>query len=315
MKNKDKPKSKKKLSPKEMIKEKSKERENKNPTSFSDMKQMIADTEARFIRPTPRDELGGVLGITLQDIATSLGVSHKDLRRKLEKPENNDLDFITSRNYLIRKVFLIPAAGARTHSYVMDIRAAQFVVSSYNNFAGRTYRDYLLRTNEAFKVSLNQLEEQEKEIADLKKDLERLQSSGYKPKKSQRKEAVCELTVSQTTETSLLFGNLQVAKTIKKTLADMTPEERNLYDLQQGIRKSLGMLKKCRDRISLILAADDELVSYGNFIVDYLSNLDKLVNKTGLKKVQINNDHPKSLRIGGYVQESLFKNEDPKKVN
>ena len=126
--------------------------------------QMMKDVESRFIKPKPQSELGGKLGVTLTDIAESLGVAHKDLRRKVER--SGAVEKITCLNHLIRTYILIPAVGARTESYVMDIEAAQHIVSKYDNAAGWAYTDYLIRCKDALKVSL---EDHKKLVADLAK--------------------------------------------------------------------------------------------------------------------------------------------------
>ena len=294
-----------KMTPREMINQKSKGRNQKPPSSYSEMKKMIEGFESRFIMPSMQPELDGVFGVTLKDIATSLGVAHKDLRRKIET--SGDLEFITSRNYLIRKILLIPAAGARTDSYVMEVRAAQFVVSSYNNLAGRTYLDYLLRTNEAFKFSLDEMQEQTKKIEHLEKENGKLRKLASK---SSRKEAVRELTVSQAKEKSHLFGEVEVAKTVKKTFDEMTPAERNLYDLQQGIKRSLGIMKKCRERIELLPATEACLSLHCKTIIDSIKVIDKVVNKSDLPKVLVSNSNPKPQKLGNYIQHPIFNFED-----
>lgn len=143
---------------------KRKTKKEKARISSDQLLEMMTEFESNFVNPVAQPELNDELGVTLSDIAESLGVSHKDLRKKLER--SGAVEKITCLNHLIRTYVPHSANGVSFKSYVMDIEAAQHVVSKYDNVQGWAYTDYLIRCKNALKVSLNEFQRLE---ADLKR--------------------------------------------------------------------------------------------------------------------------------------------------
>lgn len=237
----------KKMTPREMIRKKSQERDKKKYSpSYSDMKRLLVEAEQRFVKASPQPLLGGKSGVTLIQMADSLEIPHAEMRRKFDKSEVKR--YLSHCNYDVMEFSITSRDNKEIRSYVLSVEAAKHVASSANSIKGFLYRDFLIRSTEALKVTVDHSKELAEEIIQLKEENEKLRKLVGK---SSRKEAVRELTISQSEEKSHLFGEVEVAKTVKKTFDEMSPAERNLYDLQQGIKRSLGIMKKCRERIDL----------------------------------------------------------------
>ena len=274
-----------------------------------DLALSYEEVSKSFFEPYPISQLGGKPGLTATDIAKILRIRLAKLLEKLRRGK-------TAEMLKVAQLQMIPFRTLNENRVLyediaFETKAAELVIAKYDNRIGWMYLRFLQASKEFVPHAL-------KHIQKLEKDLKDLESKFGSPIKPVRKDALLEVTVSQSTEKSFLFGDTEVAKTIRKTRDEMTPSEQNLYGLQQGVRQSLGILKKCRDRIGKLLAPDDDLVSYGDFIIDYMTKYDKLVNKTGLRKVQINNEHPHKMKLDGvYLQIPLFGSEAkvPEKIN
>ena len=134
--------------------------------------QMMKEAESRFIKPVPRKELKGALGITLFDVAQSLGVSHYDLKRRIER--SGELEYLKAFGHQTTTTIVVPPTGPRAESYVLDVMAAQHIVAKYDNWAGRFYLDFLIRCKDALKVSLDKYQKLETELAKANKKIEKL---------------------------------------------------------------------------------------------------------------------------------------------
>ena len=185
----------KKMTPKEMINEKSKNRRNKSKKgsnesgnapsnvkkwmSPKELLELMAVVENEFIRPTSQDILGGDEGMTLYDVSKSLGAEHAVIRRKIER--NRTVEYLTALNHKIMPNVILTAEGKMIDTFVLDIASIQHVVSSYNNERGWLFRDFLIRCKDALKVSLKsniklekELESARTEIADANKKIDLL---------------------------------------------------------------------------------------------------------------------------------------------
>ena len=143
---------------------KRKTKKEKARISSDQLLEMIAEAETKFIKPKPQPDLDGELGVTLSDIAESLGVAHSDLRRKLER--SGEMEFLTILNHKVKTIVFFTADNRAVDSYVLDMMAAQHIVAKYDNLSGRYYLDFLIRCKDALKVSLNEFQRLE---ADLKR--------------------------------------------------------------------------------------------------------------------------------------------------
>ena len=196
--------------------EKSKKREKKRTISLSPSEtlNLMKEIESQFVQPRPQPELNGEVGVTLSDIARSLGVTHKDLKRKVDR--SGAKGRINRMKHRIRTYILIPAAGARTDSYVMDITAAQHIVSKYDNDAGWAYTDYLIRCKDALTVSLAELEKNTIEINLLRKKLAESEQKQSEVQKKIRTPARHEVVLGEEFDTYCSDGLKKVAKVTRK---------------------------------------------------------------------------------------------------
>ena len=100
-----------------------------------------------FIKPQPYAELGGELGLTLHEVALSLGITFKDAKRKFE---------LSTEYPMGRKLSATVNAGARgmtnVESYVLTVRQAKKFVGRYQNAIGDAYLDYLLDCEEGIET-------------------------------------------------------------------------------------------------------------------------------------------------------------------
>ena len=81
------------------IKRRGKKRTKKDRASSSPSKllKMMKEAEQKFITPTPQKALGGQPGVTLVDVANSLGAQHSDLRRRVESKDLEYLNLLKPR--------------------------------------------------------------------------------------------------------------------------------------------------------------------------------------------------------------------------
>ena len=101
-----------------------------------------------FIPPKPQSELNGEFGLTVNDIATSLGIKTKHVREKLE--QRGLLDRIKSCDFnVVAFATSLPHGGngamKEGTDYVLDLNAAKWFVGKYNNEAGDKYLAYLVK--------------------------------------------------------------------------------------------------------------------------------------------------------------------------
>lgn len=148
---------------------KRKTKKEKARISSDQLLEMIAEAETKFIKPKPQPDLDGELGVTLSDIAESLGVAHSDLRRKLER--SGEMEFLTILNHKVKTIVFFTADNRAVDSYVLDMMAAQHIVAKYDNLSGRYYLDFLIRCKDALKVSLEQHQKLETELDRISSEL------------------------------------------------------------------------------------------------------------------------------------------------
>ena len=300
------------LSGREKSKEKKKERPRISPAQIQ---KMMREVEANFIKPTAQAELGGKLGATLSDVAVNLGVSHAELKRKIER--SGDIEYITAFNHEILTYVIIPSPGKKSDSYVMDIQAIQHIISNYNNFAGRYYLDYLIRCQKALTVSLEGLQQNSEEIQQLKKELEESRRKNTTTKIRNRKECEYNVILGEDYQKHVLNGVQRVACVTKKPLKKMTNIERGMFNIQQNIRKAFGLLKSSMSLLKKHECGDKQIMFQSDYCLDALDILDSQVNKTGLERALIPTKAEKVNRLGAYIQPPLFENDgvEPKYIN
>ena len=93
-----------------------------------------------FVVPGVKAELDGQLGLTVHEIAQSLGSRFQEVRDAIEREWDNILDLqavaITTPN---------ETNGLPFQSYVLSVPAAQFIVARFGNKIGAAYCKYLIQ--------------------------------------------------------------------------------------------------------------------------------------------------------------------------
>lgn len=270
------------------------ENHSRKKLSSFELKRKMLDFEGQFIKPKPQDELNGKHGVTLTDISVSLRVSHSDLKRKVDR--SGAIDYLSALEYEIKPFIFLTAANKYVDSYVLDVMAAQHIVGSFNNVAGWYYRDFLIRSKEAFKVSLDQfnriVEENNntlKELQEAKKVIDQL----TQPKIARRNKVSIKRIVA---DKSSLFHDTtyriehQIIKQPKKS--DKCYNEHYIQKLSkitkgnaEAIRKALGKVgcdkeilnKKASDLLQ-VSAEVDSLINPDN-MSDYASAINGKITR------------------------------------
>lgn len=100
----------------------------------------VTVTGSTFVIPSAKSELNGELGLTLHEVATSLGIEFKHAKAVLEKNIN---DYSTVEiSATVNAGF---AGTVEVKSYVLDVDDAKLFVASYNNDVGKGYRKFLIQ--------------------------------------------------------------------------------------------------------------------------------------------------------------------------
>ena len=287
--------------------EKAKRKTKKERASISpsEILTMMEEVESQFIRPEPQDLLNGELGVTLFDIAQSLGASHAEIKRRFER--SGEPEYCQAFGYKTMITIIVPAAGPRADSYVLDMAAAQSFISKYDNFRGRSYLHYLIKCKDALTVSLIELEKKTAQIEYLKKKVTESEQREAEPKRI-RKKPEHKVVVGEEFSTYDSEGLKKVAKVTAKTLDEMTNTERGLYNIQQNTKKELGLHKKIVRLLIDHKCSDKNILHEADLCLDALENFNSLVNKTGLERAM----EPKK----EYLQPQLFATgEKPKYIN
>jgi hypothetical protein len=103
-----------------------------------------------FVSPTPRAELAGALGLSLHEVAQSLGIQFRDAKKKLE--DRGMLERCRSQGFqavAIATQLEIHEVTGHTYnrpveSYLLDVNAAKFFVAKYDNAVGDAYLAHLI---------------------------------------------------------------------------------------------------------------------------------------------------------------------------
>ena len=256
---------------------KRKTKKEKARISSDQLLEMMTEFESNFVNPVAQPELNDELGVTLSDIAESLGVSHKDLRRKLER--SGAVEKITCLNHLIRTYVPHSANGVSFKSYVMDIEAAQHVVSKYDNVQGWAYTDYLIRCKNALKVSLEQHQKLEAELdrisSELSESNKKLEAF-LQPKLTRRNNLIRRFLVK---EPDGLFheGKYSVVKeTIKQPRqGDENYDEHKMQKISRITAGNIDtMLKLCRENkcdsgvLNFVMGVLEEYSKYADTLIN-----------------------------------------------
>lgn len=104
-------------------------------------------THSNFVSPHYIEELGEE-GLTLHEIAQSLGIEFKEAKRVLEKNLSDYSAVEISTQQEIQEVTGF-TYSRKVNSYVLNTEDAKFFVAGYNNDIGKAYRRYLIQCEKA----------------------------------------------------------------------------------------------------------------------------------------------------------------------
>lgn len=300
-----------KLTLREMINKKSQERGRKHPGSYSEMKKMIEETEARFVNPEPQSLLGENPGLTLTQMSESLEIPHAEMRRKFDK--SGVKKYLSQCNYDVMEFSITSQDNKKVRSYVFSVEAAKHVAASVNSLKGFLYRDFLIRSTEALKVTIDHAEEQAKNIERSKEENDRLRRENIELKKLIEKkkdpyDPWCNLVVGSAQRDSILHGQSNVAETVQKKKSDLSESELVLHDIQTSIRRGLGYFNRAfKSFLKIDVGCKKEEKSFENCL-QASNELDEIINKTSLDRdVILKSEKP--LLKGRYIQPWLIEDE------
>ena len=107
------------------------------------MLQVVSNS---FVSPSAQSALNGEIGLTLHDVALSLGAEFKIVKRKLL--ERGMLERIKAQNFTAVPVVTSIDAGSygerEIESFTLDVDAAKFFVAKYDNEIGDSYLAFLI---------------------------------------------------------------------------------------------------------------------------------------------------------------------------
>ena len=107
----------------------------------------VALSKSNFVEPYARGALGGESGLTAADIARSLEIRPSEVRRKLR---SGMLTRIKNLNYQAVEIYTANKInGLQEQDFVLDVKAARFFASKYENDLGDAYCAYLLECEDA----------------------------------------------------------------------------------------------------------------------------------------------------------------------
>lgn len=116
--------------------------------------QQSEDIEPVFVEPRPRIELDGTWGLDANEIAKALGARHEKVRDAIQRELPNLLNFKAAPVRVASNI-----NGLEYDSYVLETRAAKFIVARYGNELGAAYLKYLLELEEKWETMERNLED------------------------------------------------------------------------------------------------------------------------------------------------------------
>jgi hypothetical protein len=121
------------------------------------MESMIG-SEGSFVVPSARAELEGKPGLTVHEVAQSLGSRFQEVRDAVEREWDNISELQT-----VSITTLHAGNGQEVQSYVLSVPAAQFIVARFGNKIGAAYCKYLIQQTQ----TLEQMEKACEESPEL----------------------------------------------------------------------------------------------------------------------------------------------------
>jgi hypothetical protein len=216
-----------------------------------------------FVAPSNKQELDGALGLTVHEIAKSLGSRFQEVRDAIEREWDNMLELQT-----VSVATLHPVNGQTVDSYVLSVPAAQFIVARFGNKIGAAYCKYLIQRAgvlDRMEQNISESPELALKFAEAVKN-QALIAIELRKAVAIREHALKSLTTSQTNNAQITRENNQLKEKLLdlsqqvgdsinyKTVKAMTsklPEEANLSVVGKNlarISKEMGYeIKKIED--------------------------------------------------------------------
>ena len=299
----------KKMTPREMINKKSKERrdgkKNKSSSESSIPSCKVIpsyeEVSKRFFEPYPIPELGGRKGLTCTDIAKLLDVKVSHVIQKVKSKSMEEMfKYLES---LKAEISAHPAAGFYT-DYALDAKTAETFIAKYNNPIGWMYIRYLQACREVLSHAIKQIEITIKENEELKKENDGLR--GRLPKKAKSgDERVVSVVLGTNSRKHFLGGQVEFAETFKARQGDLPAELKDLKSVQVSTGQAFGVVK----RILKIAAKipDCTLLQKTEKLHAAIEEFNEYVNKTSLPKINVNSTPPEIRELcEGYLEIPLL---------
>lgn len=219
------------------------------------MNNVIEVNASQFVEPTYIEELGDY-GLTVQEIADSLGIEAGNVRKKIRN--DNLIEYFQSVNLpCVVNLNFKNINGVQYTEYILGIQAAKFFVASYRNDIGRAYLLHLILLEENHHRELRGIEAKVKSISDSREYYKRKASDkGH----TVRREYTVGVPVMRDTYGIFADGSSEVT-VVRKKRKDLTPEEEFDYKCVRLIKRAHKALTEfCKMNLRL-WANDPELTA------------------------------------------------------
>lgn len=199
------------------------------------------DIDIGYFKPRPQPVLDGELGLTSEDVARSIGISHRHLLQDLRG--RRYVVFLRQAGFELAEVSANrKGPGRKGKFFVFNTEAAKAVVATSRTELGAGYLRYLIACEHAIEAGLPLLRA---EIADLRAKLESL----VKPKRLRGPGRRHRVVVGFRTVVGL-FGSEKVPVYRDLALDEMTDDERRMFEAQHLSKISSGASKKAANLIN-----------------------------------------------------------------
>lgn len=190
-----------------------------------------------YVKPYPQEALGGRLGLTSRDIASSLGIKLKAVNQALDKRGYAD----TLRRAgceLVTFVTKSVGPGRHGHIWILDSNAAKIFAAQTRSDIGVGYVMWLL---ECEHVRENVVPRLVAEVESLRSDVRALTAPKAKRLPGQ---GIVEFIKKVITERDMFGGEERRVVTERKAYALLTEDERRRFRTEHRARVMRGLSKR-----------------------------------------------------------------------
>lgn len=105
--------------------------------TFGKLDGLKEESGSKFVLPAPQKILNGKLGLSLVDIASSIGMQHRDLMKKFAT--SGEKSYLEGFGQEVRY-----QGDSEIPTYILDVRASISFVARYSNFSARFFLNTLI---------------------------------------------------------------------------------------------------------------------------------------------------------------------------